>query len=67
MANFPFATYYIHESNFLKEYWSIADRIIRDKEDNFYELAHLEQLFQDHEEILIFLDDLLNLEQPGVA
>lgn len=49
MANFPFATYYIHESNFLKEYWAIADRIIRDKEDNFYELAHLEQLFQDHE------------------
>lgn len=48
MTNFPFCAYYIHESNFLKEYWVISDQIIRDKEENAYELAHLEQLFQDH-------------------
>lgn len=49
MTNFPFVTYYVHESNFLKEYWVIIDKILRNKEDNQYELAHLDSLFQDHE------------------
>jgi hypothetical protein len=67
MTSFPFVTYYVHECNFIKEYWLITDKIIRNKEDNQYELAHLEHIMQDHEEILIFIDDLLNLKQPGVA
>ena len=36
MTNFPFVTYYVHESNFLKEYWIIIDKILKDKEDNQY-------------------------------
>jgi hypothetical protein len=67
MTNFPFVTYYVDERNFLKEYWVIIDKILRDKEDNQYELAHLENLFQDNEEVLIFIDDMINLNQPGVV
>lgn len=66
MAGFPFVCYYVHECNFIKEYWIIMDAIIHSEEENRYELDNLDTLVQDHEEILIFIDDLLNLKQPGV-
>lgn len=63
MSGFPFVCYYIHECNFLKEYWAIVDTILHSEGDNKYELDHLDTLIQDHEEILIFIDDLLGLGQ----
>lgn len=66
MSGFPFVCYYIHECNFIKEYWTIIDAILHSQEDNKYELDNLDVLVQDHQEILIFIDDLLSLKQPGV-
>lgn len=45
----------------------IVDAILHADEENGYELDHLDTLIQDHEEILIFIDDLLGLGQSGVA
>lgn len=67
MSGFPFVCYFIHQCNFLKEYWAIIDNIIHSEGDNDYELEHLDTLIQDHEEILIFVDDFLSLGQKGVA
>lgn len=67
MSGFPFVCYFVHECNFLKEYWGIVDAILHSDEDNRYELDHLDTLIQDHEEILIFIDDMLGLGQKGVA
>lgn len=67
MVGFPFCAYFVHESNFIKEYWIIADKIIRSKEDNSYELSQIDTLLQDHEEILIFIDDLLSLKLPNLS
>lgn len=41
MAGFPFSSYYIHECNFLKEYWSIFEAVLRSEDDNRYELDQL--------------------------
>ena len=68
MGGFPFATYFIHECNFLKEYWAIVETVLNHtKGERDYELDQLEGLVQDQEEVLIFLDDLLGLNQQGVA
>ena len=49
MSGFPFVSYYIHECNFIKEYWNIIDNILHTKSEDNYEIAHLDSIIQDHE------------------
>jgi hypothetical protein len=66
LTSFPFCVYYIHESNFIREYWKIIDMILEPEggeesiyENQRYEIENLDEIISDHEELLIFLDDLL--------
>ena len=47
-GGFPFCTYFIHECNFIKEYWHIIDNIIELDGDKQFELQNLESIMQDH-------------------